>query len=159
MTLLETSNKYRLTQEATSAIVGIPIRTYRHYETDDHYGSSIKREAYIRKPKNHCEITEEKGLWTIEEIKARLNKLFNEEYPSQINFCWLFGSHAKGNAQPDSDVDLYVSSSLKGFGLTGLMERIRQTLHKRVDVLRDEEVLPSFELTKEILKTDIKIYG
>ncbi len=39
------------------------------------------------------------------------------------------------------------------------MERIRQTLHKRVDVLRDEEVLPSFELTKEILKTDIKIYG
>lgn len=159
MTLLETRSKYRLTQEAASTIIGIPLRTYRCYETDDHYGSPIKREAFIRKLEDHCEITEEKGLWTIEEIKTRLNKLFNDEYSNQINFCYLFGSYAKGYAKPDSDVDLYVSSSLKGFELTGLMEQIRQTLHKRVDVLRDESVLSSFELAKEIFKTGIKIYG
>ncbi len=91
--------------------------------------------------------------------QTRLNKLFNDEYSNQINFCYLFGSYAKGYAKPDSDVDLYVSSSLKGFELTGLMEQIRQTLHKRVDVLRDESVLSSFELAKEIFKTGIKIYG
>lgn len=158
MTLLETRNKYRLTQESASTIIGVPLRTYRRYETDDHYGNSIKREAFIRKLEDHCEIAEEKGLWTIEEIKTRLKKLFDDEYPSQINFCYLFGSYAKGNAKPDSDVDLYVSSSLKGFKLTGLMEQIRQTLHKRVDVLRDESVLSSFELAKEIFKTGIKIY-
>ena len=159
MTLLETKNKYQLAQEAASTIIGIPLRTYRRYETDDHYGSPIKREAFIRKLADHCEITEEKELWTIEEIKARLKKLFDDEYPNQINFCYLFGSYAKGYAKPDSDVGLYVSSSLKGFELTGLMEQIRQTLHKRVDVLRDESVLSSFELAKEIFETGIKIYG
>lgn len=69
MTLLETKNKYQFTQEAASTIIGIPLRTYRRYETDDHYGSPIKREAFIRKLEDHCEITEEKGLWTIEEIR------------------------------------------------------------------------------------------
>ncbi len=84
--------------------------------------------------------------------------MFNSEYKGIINFCYLFGSYAKGTAKENSDVDLYVSSNLNGFKLVGLMEKIRQTLHKKIDLIRDSELENNFDLTYEILKTGIKIY-
>ena len=62
---------------------------------------------------------------------------------------------AKGN----SDVDLYISSSLTGLRFVGLIEKIRQTLCKKVDLIRSSELENNIELVNEILKVGIKIYG
>ena len=58
-----------------------------------------------------------------------------------------------------SDVDLYVSSSLTGLRFVGLIERLRQTLHKKVDLIRSSELNNNIDLVNEILKGGIKIYG
>ena len=62
-------------------------------------------------------------------------------------------------ANEKSDVDLYVSSSLTGLRFVGLIERLRQTLHKKVDLIRSSELTNNIELVNEILKVGIKIYG
>lgn len=159
MTLKELRIEYKLSQLNAANILGIPERTYRRYETDDNYGSDIKRRAFIETIIKHCEITEEKGLLSIEMIKEKVTSLFDSEYSGQIDFCYLFGSYAKGFANEKSDVDLYVSSSLTGLRFVGLIEKLRQALHKKVDLIRNSELSNNIELVNEIMKGGIKIYG
>ena len=159
MTLKELRTKYKLSQLEAASLLGIPERTYRRYEIDENYGSEIKRKAFIDILNNRFEITEEKGLLTVEQIKEKVNELFNIEYKDQIDFCYLFGSYAKGLANEKSDVDLYVSSSLAGLRFVGLIERLRQTLHKKVDLIRSSELNNNIELVNEIMKSGVKIYG
>ena len=149
---------YNLSQKEAALILGVPERTYRRYENDGDYGSAIKRKAFINILTEHCGITEEKGLLTIAQIQEKVNALFEAEYKDQIDFCYLFGSYAKGLANEKSDVDLYVSSSLTGLRFVGLIEKLRQTLHKKVDLIRSSELNNNIELVNEIMKGGIKIY-
>lgn len=159
MTLKELREEYKISQIQAANILGIPERTYRRYEIDNNYGSSIKRRMFIEMLNEYCEITEEKGLLTIDQIKERVNQLLETEYAGQIDFCYLFGSYAKGLANEKSDVDLYISSSLTGLRFVGLIEKLRQVLHKKVDLIRSSELNNNIELVNEIMKDGIKIYG
>ena len=136
MSLLETRNQFGLSQMKAAAILNVPLRTYIRYEADDSYGNNLKREMMINILKDNLEITETKGLLNVEQIKERLIKLFESEYSGQIEFCYLFGSYAKGYAKENSDVDLVVSTSLTGLQFVGLSESIREVLHKKIDLIR-----------------------
>ena len=159
MNLREIRAKYGISQIDTANLVGVPVRTYRRYESDDNYGSSFKRQMFINIINSKYEITEDKGLLSIDQIKKIVIDLFETEYKGQIEFCYLFGSYAKGYAAEKSDVDLYVATSLTGFEFVGLIERLRERLHKVVDLIRLNEEHANMELIKEIMKDGIKIYG
>ena len=159
MTLKETRELYGLTQIKAAEIVGIPVRTFRRYELDENYGDVLKRKKIIDILIDKCEITEDKGLLTIEKIKEELTRLFDNQYKGIVEFCYLFGSYAKGYAKENSDVDLCVSSSLSGIRIAGLAEAIRAVLHKKIDLIRFDTLNSNFELSKEIMKSGIKIYG
>ena len=88
-------------------------------------------------------------------VKTKKCSKILEHY--EVNFCYLFGSYAKGKATPSSDVDLLISTSIKGLKFYGLVEEIRTTLHKRVDVLDINQLKDNIELTEEIFKYGIKI--
>jgi len=77
----------------------------------------------------------------------------------KINFCYLFGSYAKGKAKDDSDVDLLISTEIKGLKFFGLVEELRNALQKKVDVIEVAGLKDNVELLEEILKDGIKIYG
>ena len=159
MTLKETRELYGLTQIKAAEIVGIPVRTFRRYEIDEDYGDVLKRKKIIDILIDKCEITEDKGLLTMEKIKEELTRLFDNQYKGIVEFCYLFGSYAKGYAKENSDVDLCVSSSLSGIRIAGLAEAIRAVLHKKIDLIRFDTLNSNFELSKEIMKSGIKIYG
>lgn len=159
MTLKETRIAYNLSQIEAANIVGVPVRTLRRYEGDETYGSVFKRLQFIDIINTKCEITEEKGLLTIEQIKAALTSLFDGRYKGAVEFCYLFGSYAKGYATEKSDVDLCVSSSLTGIKVAGLAESIRNILHKKIDLIRLDTLKDNSELIHEIMKEGIKIYG
>ena len=159
MTLKETRELYGLTQIKAAEIVGIPVRTFRRYEIDEDYGDVLKRKKIIDILIDKCEITEDKGLLTIEKIKEELTRLFDNQYKGIVEFCYLFGSYAKGYAKENSDVDLCVSSSLSGIRIAGLAEAIRAVLHKKIDLIRFDTLNSNFELSKETMKSGIKIYG
>ena len=79
--------------------------------------------------------------------------------PNTVKYCILFGSYAKGKETPTSDVDLLISANIKGLKFYGLVEELRVALHKKVDVLDMNQLKNNLELTEEILKDGIKIYG
>ena len=147
-----------VTQKDAALILGIPVRTLRRYENNESYGNNHKRSMFLKILEENCSITETKGLLTIEQIKQKISELFDNEYKNLVDFCYLFGSYAKGNAKENSDVDLYISSSLTGFDFVGLIERVRQVLHKKVDMLRTSELINNPILMNEIMKEGIKIY-
>ena len=159
MKLKEIRTKYKLSQLEAANLVGVPVRTFRRYENDDAYGSKLKRQMFINIINDHCEITETKGLLTIEQIKDSLKEMFKNEYEGKIEFCYLFGSYAKGYAKEDSDVDLCVSTSLTGLDFVGLSEDIRNVLHKKIDLIRFSNLKDNLELINEIMKDGVKLYG
>ena len=159
MTLLETRQNFNLSQMQAASSLGIPLRTYVRYEKDNEYGSPLKREAMVRAINEKYEITETKGLLSVEEIKTKVQKLFDEKYKGQINFCFLFGSYAKGYATEKSDIDICVSTSLTGFRFIGISQAVRSVLHKKVDIVKFENLDGNLELINEILKDGIKLYG
>lgn len=76
-----------------------------------------------------------------------------------MELCYLLGSYAKCKATDKSDVDLLVQTSLSGLKFYGLVEGFREALHKKVDLLRLEDVQKNADLLFEILKDGVKIFG
>ena len=159
MTLLETRKQYNVSQVEVATLLDIPVRTYIRYEKDDTYGSDLKRRTMIQLINDKYELTEDKGLLNVETIKKELTILFEGQYKGMVEFCYLFGSYAKGYATEQSDVDLCVATSLKGLDFVGLSEDIRRLLHKKVDLIRFDTLGNNLELINEIMKDGIKIYG
>ena len=52
-----------------------------------------------------------------------------------MNFCYFFGSYAKGKTTSTSDVAFLISANAKGLRFYGLVEAIRTALHKKVEYL------------------------
>lgn len=146
----------KLTQQQVADIVGISIRSYKTYENDNSKINTIKYKYIYDTLKNINPIDEEHGILTIEDIKDKCESIF-EKYP--VNYCVLFGSYAKGIAKEGSDVDLLISTEIKGLKYYDMVEKIRESLHKRVDILDVTQLKDNLELTNELLKDGIRIYG
>ncbi|MBR6332584.1 MAG: nucleotidyltransferase domain-containing protein [Dehalococcoidales bacterium] len=156
--LIEIRKTNDLSQSSAAAIIGIPLRTYIRYENNESYGDSLKRQMIEKVLQDRFEITEDKGLLTVESIKKGLKEVL-AEYKDGVEFCYLYGSYAKGYAKENSDVDLCVSTSLTGLKYVGLAERIRSKLHKKIDLTRLSDLSDNVDLMTEILKSGIKVYG
>lgn len=158
MGLIEIRNQYHLSQSNAAALAGIPLRTYVRYENDAQYGSDLKREMMIQKINRECEISETKGLLTIDKIKEIVSQVIEKEYQGHVHSCFLFGSYAKGYATEKSDVDLAIYTDITGFRYYGMIEDFRQALHKKVDLVCLNTIGNNLELLQEVLKEGIKIY-
>lgn len=156
MTLRELRKDKGITQQEAASFVGMPLRTYVNYENDSSKRTSIKYKYLIDKLCSYGYVDEENGVLTLEEIMKICADVF-AEYP--VEYCYLFGSYAKGKATPSSDIDLLIYSTLTGIEFFGLVEELRGALKKKVDVLDQKQLVDNFELTNEILKDGIKIYG
>ena len=145
-----------LTQKQVSELVKMPLRTYIRYENEDKYIGSLKYEKLLDILEEKFQITEEKGIQRIETIIEVVNDIFKEY---DIDFCYLFGSYAKGKQTEISDIDLCISGNITGLAIFGLVEKLRVGLKKKIDLLRLSEIHNNEELLKEIMRDGIKIYG
>ena len=156
MTLRELRKNKGITQQQAADFVGVPLRTYSNYETDPKKQTSIKYKYMMEKLFTYGYIDEENGILTLDEIKETCISVLSG-YP--VEYCYLFGSYAKGKATPTSDVDLLVYTTVSGLKFYGLVEELREKLKKKVDVLDQKQIAENFDLTNEILKDGIKLYG
>lgn len=146
----------KITQKQASELVNVPLRTYARYENDDKYIGSLKYEKMVDILADTFEITEDKGIQKIDTIINIVNEVFKEY---NVDFCYLFGSYAKGKQTETSDIDLCISGEITGLAVFGLVEKLRLGLKKKVDLLRLSEIHNNENLLKEIMKDGIKIYG
>ena len=146
----------KLTQAEAANFLGISLRSYKSYENDEVKRDTKKYQYFLEKIMEINPIDEEHGIREIDDIK-KISEVIFDEY--NIEFCYLFGSYAKNSANETSDIDLLICSEVKGLKFYGLVEELRESLHKKVDVLNIEQLKDNLDLTKEILKDGIKIYG
>ena len=156
MTLKELRKEKGLTQAAAAKVVGVPMRTYVRYESDENKKETIKYRYIVETLQKYGVIDEEHGLLTIGKIQELCAPLF-EEYG--VKYAYLFGSYAKGKATEKSDVDLLVSMPVNGLAFYELIERLRGSLKKKIDLLDETQLEDNTALVKEILQDGIKIYG
>ena len=90
---------------------------------------------------------------TLEKIAANTRPIFDKY---GIKYAGVFGSYARGDARPDSDVDILVSFGDQIFTLLDMVsfkEEISEKLNKAVDIVSDRAVVPYF---KEYIYRDLK---
>jgi len=154
--LKELRKSKNLTQIECSKYLGIPLRTYQCYEYEDDKISNIKYQYIVNKLSQYGYIDEEHGILTIDKIKSTCNAIMSKY---DIQYCYLFGSYAKGYPSENSDVDLFISSSITGLKYFGLVEELRENLKKKVEIINQDQIKNNFDLMNEILKDGVKIYG
>ena len=116
----------------------------------------MKYEFMMQKLNEYGIVDETHGILSVTQIKDICSEVLANY---DVKYCYLFGSYAKGKAREESDVDLLVSTSVSGIKFYDLVEVLRESLKKKVDVLNTEQLNGNTQLLDEILKHGVKIYG
>ena len=145
-----------LTQQEVSKRIGVSLRSYVMYENDETRTGTPKYRFLLQELDKMDPLDESHGILSLERIKQICTDIF---ISYQVDFCYLFGSYAKGTATEKSDVDLLVSTETTGLRFFEMTERLRQSLHKKVDLLDLKQLLHNEDLLHEVLKEGVKIYG
>lgn len=145
-----------LTQQEVADRVGVSLRSYVMYENDERKAKTAKYRFLLNEIESMNLVDEEHGILSIEEIIKICKSIFKDY---NVNYCYLFGSYAKGKATQTSDIDLLISGDVNGLKFYELDERLRVALNKKVDLLDFKQFIKNEELANEILKEGIRIYG
>lgn len=156
MSLKDIRIQSKLTQAEAAKLLGVTRRTYVNYEAGKINESSMKYKYVVETLKKANLLDEDHGILTIDQIKKICNEIFKEY---MVDYCYLFGSYAKGKATEKSDVDLLVAMPVDGMKFFELIEVLREQLKKKIDLLDIAQLNNNPTLTQEILKDGIKIYG
>lgn len=154
MSLKELRIMKGLTQTECAKYIGVPVRTYQNYENDASKVDSLKYQFMLQKLEQYGYVDETHGILSVDGIKEICRSVFSGK---DISYCYLFGSYAKGKATETSDVDLLISTSVTGVMFFDLVEELRESLRKKVDVLNQDQLKDNVELVNDILKFGIKI--
>ena len=154
MNIKDIRKQNHLTQKEAALLVGIPYRTYVRYEEYETYIGNYKYQKILEDLIAKTKVDEEHGLLTIEKIKELITPILLKR---NINYCYLFGSYAKKCARENSDVDLLVDTDITGLDFFNLVEELRDTLHKKVDLLRLSDLQSNNPIILDILKFGIKV--
>ena len=145
-----------LTQKEAAERIGVSLRSYLSYENDPNKQNTAKYRFLMQEIEKMNLIDENMGILKFKDIEKTCHDVL-VRYP--VQYCYLFGSYAKGKATEKSDVDLLVSSDVTGIQFYQLIEELREALHKRVDLLDSKQLLGNEPLLNEVLREGIKIYG
>ena len=74
----------------------------------------------------------------LKQHKEQLEKKYN------VESIGLFGSYAREEASPQSDIDIFVKMKPSFFDLIAIKEQIENDLHKKVDIIRDHKNIKPF---------------
>ena len=104
----------------------------------------IMNSCECKKNQNDKALTLEKIISVVKPIAERY----------RVRQIYLFGSYARGEANPDSDLDflVYGGDNFKLTMIFALAEELREAFNKRVDVFEIHEVNPNSEFYDTIMK-------
>lgn len=96
-------------------------------------------------------------VYTIEEIKEILKQILTN---IPVETAILFGSYAKNNPTKTSDIDILIDSNgkIKGLKFYALIDVIKETFNKEVDVIEKSEIDQGSRIEKEIKRTGVVVY-
>ena len=153
--LKELRIRKKLTQWETAELLGVSLRSYISYENEERKAGTPKYRFLMQELERLDPLDEDHGILTLADIKAGCAEVFAGY---RVEFCWLFGSYAKGTPKESSDVDLVIAADEEGLRYYELAERLRETLRKRIDLLDIKQLTGNEALLREVLREGIRIY-
>ena len=126
-----------LTQKEAAEIVGLSLRTYQNYEYEASTRDKFKIDNILKILNEYQKYTEEKGILSNDEIVNTVSLVLSKY---NVSYAYLFGSYANGLANEKSDVDILISDEVKGLEFIGLVDELRSALHKKVDLIRIDDL-------------------
>ena len=148
--------KNGMTQQEAARKIGVSLRSYISYENEAAKTGTPKYRFLLAEISEIGKKDEEHGILTLEEIRKACGEIM-KDYP--VQYCYLFGSYAKGNAVGTSDIDLVISPETTGLRFYELTEKLRRRMNKKIDLLDMKQLSGNEKLLNEVLKDGIKIYG
>ena len=139
-----------LTQEEAAKICGVSRRSFQTYEENKEYEEMRQKiiEIYLNSEKNRI----------LGQHFIKLNcALIFKNYP-EVRCAYLYGSYARKEATPESDVDILVICHNMGLSFFGMAAELSKALRKEVDLQTIEQLEGSVPLIESILTEGIKIY-
>ena len=155
MTLKELRQSKNLTQLQVANMLKISLRSYKQYENENEKQGTFKYNYIYDELSKYGFVDEEHGILSIDDIKRIVSQVLSQH---EVEYCYLFGSYARGEAEEKSDVDLIVATEITGMAFFGLCEYLREALHKKVDLLNLAQLNNNTQLLYEVLKDGVKIY-
>ncbi len=155
MTLRELRKTKHLTQSEAAKIAGVSFESYKNHELGRSKSDSPLGKMIYERISSYEEFDFEHGILPLPSIKEALKAVFEGK---EIDFAYLFGSYAKGTMNERSDVDLLISGEITGLDFFSLGGELERALHKKVDVLRLNDILSNKELVTEIMAKGMRIY-
>ena len=144
-----------LTQAQAADVAGVSLESYKNHELGRSKADSPLGKMIFEKIASYERYGFDRGILPLKLIKDAIYQVFSAH---SIDFAYLFGSYSKGEATETSDVDLMISGSISGLDFFSLGGELERALHKRVDVIRLEDISSNGELLSEILRSGTKIY-
>lgn len=97
------------------------------------------------------------NIISVENIKEKMIPILRNY---NVNKAILFGSFAKGEANDNSDIDLYIDTNgrLKGLDFVGLIETLVYTLGMDVDLIDKSHIDTNSLIIQEIENGGMVIY-
>jgi len=152
--LEETRKKLGMTQIEAANALNISRRTYQKYENEA--ALSATYDFLIKELSKYSVLDEEHGYISLKKIKDVVREVA-PKYPF-IHGVILFGSYARNEAYPDSDIDLLLIDDPVGFKIGSFYIELKNKLIKEIDITSYRQVKDP-EFLKRILLEGIKIYG
>lgn len=146
-----------ITQLQAANACGVSLRTYQTYEETNTINATY--DEILKKLDEMGVLDGSNFIVSVRGIKLACRQLFPQEYP-EIKCAYLYGSYARGEATGKSDIDiLVVVNKPMGLRYFGIGERLKEILHKEVDIQSYEQLINNAPMLKDILVEGIKIYG
>lgn len=156
MTLKQLRIDKGLTQAKCADILQVSLRTYKRYESNESTINTVKYQYLVERLSEYGKIDENHGILSIDQIQKTCSEVFKDY---QVDYCYLFGSYAKGKETETSDIDLLIAMPINSMKYFELIELLRERLKKKIDLLDVGQLDNNPQLVNEILKDGIKIYG
>jgi predicted nucleotidyltransferase len=150
----------KYSQQEISKLIGIPLNTLQNWEQNVRKPSewvlNLMMDRILRDAiENQNVISEKKGILSFLKIKRIITTIASQH---DVKKVILFGSYAKGQANPSSDLDLYMVSNLSGLAYFEFAEKLRRALKKKVDLFSQLTLNTNSPTYLEIEDTGIIIY-
>ena len=149
MTLKELRKEKELSQLEASKIANVSLRTYIYYEKDINKVNTNTYKFIFDSLDKYNQIDEEHGVIPFNKIVEKLMPILTKH---NINLCYIFGSYAKGTATESSDIDILIDTDITGLEFFNLIEELRITLKKKIDLLRIKDITTDNPISLNILK-------
>lgn len=150
----------KYSQQDIANLIGIPLNTLQNWEqnvrTPSQWVMNLIMDQLLRDAiEEKTKMSGTKGVLSFFSIQKIVSAVASKH---QVKKIVLFGSYAKGLANPKSDLDLYMVSNLSGLPYFEFAEKLRHALKKKVDLFSQLTLETNSPTYLEIEDTGIIIY-